>query len=191
MSQNQTQLQERVQVETLPPVIDVPHWLMAEQPTLKRSPALLKKLTDETYSNFFETVLDRICTGMTFRDILQEDGRNIDPGKMMSWIKRDPQREQRYYDAQEVGMEMVSDEIIGIADATDNPMEDVQRSSLRIEARMKLLKTRHKRRYGDSKQLDISQQVISSDHLTSLASRLVALKQNNSGVYSPDIVDVG
>ena len=161
---------------------------MDEQPVAKRSPALLRQLTDETYSNFFETVLDRVSAGTTFKDILREDGRNIDPGKMMAWIKRNPEREQRYYDAQEIGMELIADEIIGIADATDNPLEDVQRSSLRIDARMKMLKTRHKRRYGDSRQLDISQQTISSDHLTSLASRLIALKQTTAGVYTPDDV---
>ena len=177
--------------QTLPPIVDVPDWLMGEQPIAKRSPTLLKRLTEETYGAFFETVLDRVATGDTFKSILSEDGRNIAPGKMMSWIKRDPEREQRYYDAQEIGMELVADELIGIADAVDNPMEDVQRSSLRIDTRFKLLKSRHKHRYGDNKNVNITQQTLKSDHLTALASRMVTLNQNATGVYSADnITDV-
>lgn len=179
------------------PIIEVPDWLLAEQPVAKRSPQLLKQLTEETYSNFFEVVLDKVAAGQTFRSVIEEDGRGITPAKMMSWIKRDEQREQRYYQAQEVGMELTADELVGIADAADDPLEDVQRSSLRIETRKWLLKTRHKARYGDTKQLAVTQQRISSDHLTNLASRLVALRKGSDGVYdveagthAGDITDV-
>ena len=45
--------------------------------------------------------------------------------------------------------------IVGISDALDNPMEDVQRSAQRIKARTYLMERWSPRRYGDSKRIQI------------------------------------
>ena len=185
----------QTQPQTLPPIIEVPDWLMAEQPTHKRSPALLRQLTEEIYSNFFEVALEKVADGVVFRDICESDNRGISASKMMSWIKRDSQRERRYYDAVEVARELMVGELAAISDAANNPLEDVQRSNLRIETRKWLLKTEYKRRYGDTKHMEISQS-LGSDHLTALAANLVALQKQPNGVYdvqaslTNDVTDV-
>lgn len=103
------------------------------------------------YENFFEAALDRIMEGATLSTLVKNDPRGIDYGKFQSWIRKDKERKKRYYEAKEIGSERVEDELIDISDAADNPMEDVARSTLRINTRKWLLGVWDKRRYGDDR----------------------------------------
>jgi len=66
---------------------------------------------------------------------------------------RDETRKNRYYEAQEIGAEIVSHQILGIADASDS-LEDVARSTLRINSRKWLMGVWSRKRFGDIKQVD-------------------------------------
>lgn len=120
---------------------------------LGKYPATRSELTYQElqYENLFESALDQIMEGVTLTAVIRNDPRGIDYGKFQAWIRKDKDRKRRYYEAKEIGSEKVEDELIDISDATDNPMEDVARSTLRIATRKWLLGVWDKRRYGDEK----------------------------------------
>lgn len=65
----------------------------------------------------------------------------------MRWIRADPERLARFREAQEIGTELIEDEMIAIADA-ENSLEDVARSKLRIDTRKDVLGFRNRKRYS-------------------------------------------
>lgn len=149
----------------------LPNWLeQLPQPSLSPSSQLqpahpahpiptgnpAKELMEMIFENLFERALEKIVMGQPLTQIIREDPRDIDIPKFMRWIHKDPQRQQRYLEAREIGGEMVADELLAIADAVDDPMEDVQRSTLRISTRKWLLAVWNRKRYGETKQLDIT-----------------------------------
>ncbi len=106
------------------------------------------------YPGVFETMLNRVRSGVPIRTALAEDPRRINIGDFMEWVMRNPERKGRYYEAQEIAAEVVSTELIPIADGQDS-MEDVARSALRVSTRRDLMKVWGRKRFGDPKHTEI------------------------------------
>jgi len=172
--------------------IDVPSWLMDEQPTARRTSRELRLLTDETYSAFFETLLDEIAEGKTLSSVVKADNRGFEAGKIRQWIWKDATRKARYYEAKAMGAEAFEDEVIDISDGTDNPLEDVQRSTLRIATRKWRMGVSDRNRYSETRKLEVTSknEEVQVDKLELLANRLVALQKGPDQVYDVDAVDV-
>jgi hypothetical protein len=144
----------------------IPQWLapvetrgrlvQAPQPPVQL-PAQLDTRThlDLTYEAMFETTLDYVQMGRPLSHIVRDDPRDINYAHYLNWIHKDPIRKQRYYTAQEIGAESVADELMHIADATDS-LEDVARSTLRINTRKWLLGVWNRKRFGETKQLEVN-----------------------------------
>lgn len=146
--------------------MEAPDWLMPTTPlapiahtATKSDREAVKTSLELTYEIFFENVLEKMCEGATLATIVQEDNRvpAIQLGHFRSWIHRDPKRLSRFYDARKISAEIVEDELITIADAsTSTDFDDVARSKLRIDTRWKLLAVWDKKRFGETKQVEIS-----------------------------------
>ena len=150
--------------------IEIPSWL---NPSTQ-----VKELRETQFSVFFETVLDKLSRGINLKEILRDDQRDFDYPQLLRWIHKDPQRKSRYYEAQEIGSEMIAAEILEIADAVDS-VEDVQRSKLRIDSRQFLIKTWNRKRYGDIKTLEVNQNI----------SITAALEQANQRLSIGRVID--
>ena len=100
------------------------------------------------FENFFSTALVDMAGGRPLAHLVREDPRGLSYTKLLNWIHKDEKRKGMYYQAQALGAEAVADEMLTIADAADNPLEDVQRSKLRIDTRKFLLEVWNKPRYG-------------------------------------------
>lgn len=101
----------------------------------------------------FERALDYIAQGKPLSQFVEEYPVPLSYQQLLAWIHRDEARRTRYYAAQEVGADVVADQMIAISDASDT-MEDVQRSTLRINTRKWLLGVWNRKRYGDVKQIE-------------------------------------
>ena len=150
--------------------IELPNWLSAP-PAPTTSVAPKKELQEKQFEIFFETILDKISRGINLKEILRDDQRDFDYTQLLRWIHRDPQRKSRYYEAQEIGSEMIAAEILEIADG--DGLEDVQRSKLRIDSRQFLIKTWNRKRYGDVKTLEVNQNISITAALEQAQNRLV------------------
>lgn len=135
----------------------VPDWLYVAPTAIVKSKANSKvsaSLRDVQYPAMFAHYLSRIEMGEPLHKIIDEDLREPSYRHFMSWILRDPERKADYYRAQEVGAEIVASELLKIADSEDS-LEDVARSSLRISTRKYLLGVWNKKRYGEVKSVEL------------------------------------
>ena len=152
-------------VATIPIPTEQEH--VATSKTVERTRRDLRNIT---YSNFFEHILEDIAGGATLPTLCQQDPRDISPAKFLAWILRDPDRKRRYHEALQTNAEIVFSEIIDIADAKHNPMEDVQRSTLKIKTRQWWLGVVDRERFGDIKKLDVTTKNLDADQLKTIST---------------------
>lgn len=114
---------------------------------------LNRELNEVTYGAMFEHVIVKIAEGIPLKAILREDYRQPEYEHFLRWVHKDESRKARYFEAQEIGAEMISSELLEIADADDS-LEDVARSTLRINTRKWLLGVWNRKRFGETKQIE-------------------------------------
>ena len=107
-----------------------------------------------TFESLFEDVLDKVREGgMLVNQMFENDPRAPSYARFISWVYRDESRRARYDEAQLAGAEVIKQQMLIIADADDS-LEDVNRSTLRINTRKWMLGVMDKKRFGDTKQID-------------------------------------
>jgi|LauGreDrversion4_2_1035121.scaffolds.fasta_scaffold06512_8 hypothetical protein len=152
---------------------DLPNWLIPEDkdvdpdqpdnvhPLAKQDHAQLvaegerarRELELVAYEAVFERALLDIAAGQPLTTTIEKDYRDISYQRMLAWIHKDENRKTRYYEAQEIGAEVVASQMLTIADA-DDLLEDVARSTLRINTRKWLLGVWNRKRFGEVKQIE-------------------------------------
>lgn len=154
----------------------LPTWLSAPDPDepepVTEHKALTKELLLAQYENVFMRVVTEIAKGQPLHLILKNDHRGIDYNDFYRWIKRDPNRYSLFQEAQELRSEFHAGEILQIADAEDS-MEDVNRSKLRIDTRKWLMGVHNKKRYGETKQIELNTNISITDALAQANARLI------------------
>ena len=149
----QTMTQDATPAQPLPP------WLQALDP-LTISPLEIAKIKRQdmldTFEALFEPAIDALSGGTSITKFLSDDHRAPHPGRFMRWIKADPTRYTKYLEARDIAAELISNDIVGIADGTDNPLEDVARSKLRVDARRLVMSFDAKERFTTTTKVDIS-----------------------------------
>jgi hypothetical protein len=104
----------------------------------------------EIFESMWESLLDRVSLGHKLRDIVSDDPRSseIDLARLNRWIAKDPSRKKEFNTAKLMGTHMVLEEMIDISDGKDS-MEDVARSTLRVNTRRLYLKAYNRDTFGD------------------------------------------
>lgn len=124
-------------------------------PTPTPDPHSRTSLTLRTFEVIFPSVLERLAEGYTLDRIFQEDHRGLSAGAFMRWLKKDRERMALYDEAKELRTECWASRIVAIAEAHDNPLEDVARSKLKIDTYKYLMGADNRRTYGDTKTIDV------------------------------------
>ena len=180
-------------------VTPVPDWLTTPDPTATRSslsdflqdgPAreqrmeLVRQMRHAEFEAAFETTLDKLTQGMSLNRIIKSDFRELDGGKFMSWIKKDQKRLARYYEALEIGAEILASQVPEIAEGVGddgNPvMEDFNRSKLRIDSIKWQVGYMNRKRFGETKTLEVVGNISVTD----------ALRDANARVMEAQLVDI-
>lgn len=105
------------------------------------------------YEAVFDRALEEIAAGQPLSAVIEADHRSLSYQRFLSWVHRDEERKAKYYQAQEVGAEVVFEQMLEIADADDS-LEDVARSTLRINTRKWRLAILNRKRFGEVKQIE-------------------------------------
>jgi hypothetical protein len=176
----------------------VPDWLtpshsVATATTLDISPAdhrrATRALLDASFAAMFERVLTEMTKGRSLNAIVRDDLRDIEYDAFWRWIKRDPQRYERYKEAKELRTEWWAGRIVEIAEAEDS-VEDVARSKLKIDTYKWLMGADNRKQYGDIKQVEVNQSISITAALEQARSRLltdVTTVDIDDGVDTPRI----
>lgn len=152
--------------------LELPNWLDPAPRTLAKSPPEVKALALAQYEHIFMRVIDSIAHGQSLSQILRDDQRDIDYNDFYRWIKKDPQRSQLFTEAQEMRTEFMAGEIIEIADA-DDTLEDVNRSRLKIDTRKWLMGAHNRKKYGETKTVELGGTISITDALAQARARVI------------------
>ena len=165
-------------------------YLEITQPGLRRvavaaPPLMVLPGTPADVAASFQTTLDQDLAAAApiavvdrkLYSLVEDDPRLVSYEDFLRWIKRDPQRHERFKEAQEARTEFLAGEILEIADgitAVDpNSNDTVNRDKLRIDTRKWLMSAHNKKRYGESKQIELAGSVSITDALAQAQARVI------------------
>jgi hypothetical protein len=157
---------------SLPPI---PGHTKEELAIIEEGKRARKELTLMRYEHSLDTVLAHIARGNPLTAALEDYPFNFEYGKYMAWLLRDEDRKRRYYEAQEIGAEVVAQQMLSIADAEDS-VEDVARSTLRINTRKWLLGVWSRKRFGEVKQIEQNVTIDLSSAMAEAQARVEAAR---------------
>jgi hypothetical protein len=120
----------------------------------------------------FPGVLEKLSEGYTLAQVFKEDHRTLPLGAFVRWMMKDPTRAAMYREAKEIRSEQWAGKIIEIAEATDNPLEDVARSKLKVDTYKYLMGADNRKTYGDTKTIDVGGTISITAALAAAASRV-------------------
>lgn len=183
--------------QTMTEPLLTPPWLQAlnpdppldlDPPTVSQMELARLRRQDQmaTFEKLFEPAMEALIDGVSINKFLQNDHRNIRPGKFMQWIMDDPKRYETYLRANAIAMELVSNDLIQIADGRDDPMEDVARSKLRVDARKLMMGFNAKDRFTTTTKVDVATSISITTALQTARSRLETL----TDLTADDVIDV-
>jgi hypothetical protein len=139
---------------------------------------MLPKLAGgEPYTEWtWHFILDKLSDGLSLAAILRDNpGMPKDISKLRRWIANDPTRKADYEAAQQIGAEALVDAMLDIAEGSTS-LEDVQRSTLRINTIKWLAGCRNRDKYGDKKQIEQTVSINIADAMEQADRRVIDLK---------------
>ena len=162
----------------------LPNWLSCPDPKPPRLPAESKALRHVEYEQIFERVIEDVYRGRSLQSLIEDDHRLVSYEDFLRWVKRDPQRHERFKEAQEMRTEFLAGEILEIADGVDSidasAPETVNRDKLRIDTRKWLMGAHNRKRYGETKQIEVGGTISITE----------ALQQAQMRVIEAEVLDV-
>lgn len=163
---------------------ELPSWLSVPDPKPPKLPAESKELLHATYQQIFERVVEDIYRGRSLQSLIEDDHRVISYEDFLRWVKRDPQRHERFKEAQEMRTEFLAGEILEIADGVESidpaASDTVNRDKLRIDTRKWLMSAHNRKRYGEVKQVELGGTISITE----------ALQQARGRVLEAEVIDV-
>ena len=143
-----------------------------------------RELLHLQYENMFENFIEQVYRGRSLKSLVEDDPRLVSYEDFLRWIKRDPTRHERFKEAQEMRTEFLAGEIIEIADGIEaidaSAPDTVNRDKLRIDTRKWLMSAHNKKRYGETKQIEVGGSISITE----------ALQQAQMRVIEAEVVDV-
>lgn len=169
-----------IKLTSTPPPL--PDWLsvisdeQAAAPVPPANPFILAEINHLIYENMLPIALSKIAAGYSIARVMREAQRGPEKAEFIRWIMKDPKRKAQYYEAKAIAAEVFDDQRIDIADGVDDNgnevMEDIARSKLRIEVRERSMAVRDRKRFGETKTVEVNQTISITDALKEAQNRV-------------------
>lgn len=118
-----------------------------------------------------------------------------EPHYLYKWFRRTPEIEKRYIEARRLGAEVIMDECIDIADGKQDDgneiLEDVHRSKLRIETRMRYAAKVDPERFGDKKTHEYNVNIDIAGAMERAAERVIEHNDAHTINHDPLVIEHG
>jgi len=158
----------------------IPNWLSCPTPSPAPTPAnskAAKELLHLQYQNMFENFIEQVYRGRSLKSLVEDDHRLVSYEDFLRWIKRDPQRYERFKEAQEMRTEFLAGEILDISDGIDSldasAPDTINRDKLRIDTRKWLMSAHNKKRYGETKSIELGGTISITEALAQAQARVI------------------
>lgn len=155
----------------------LPTWLSVPDPKPPKLPAESRALRHVEYEQIFERVIEDVYRGRSLQSLIEDDHRVVSYEDFLRWVKREPTRHERFKEAQEMRTEFLAGEILEIADGVDSidasAPETVNRDKLRIDTRKWLMSAHNKKRYGETKQIELGGTISITEALAQAQARVI------------------
>jgi hypothetical protein len=129
------------------------------------------------YENMFENFIEHVYRGRSLKSLVEDDPRLVSYEDFLRWVKRDPQRHERFKEAQEMRTEFLAGEILEIADGVESvdpsSNDTVNRDKLRIDTRKWLMSAHNRKRYGETKQIEVGGTISITEALAQAQARVI------------------
>ena len=155
----------------------LPNWLSCPDPKPPRPSKSARELLHIEYEQVFERVIEGIYRGNFLRDLIEADHRVVSYEDFMRWVKRDPQRHERFLESQEMSAIFEVDDALRIADGVGcidpSSSDTVNRDKLRIDTRKWLMGAHNRKRYGEVKQVELGGSISITEALAAAHARVI------------------
>lgn len=155
----------------------LPNWLSVPDTNSSKPSKVARELLLLQYENMFENFIEQVYRGRSLKSLVEDDPRLVSYEDFLRWIKRDPQKHERFKEAQEMRTEFIAGEIIEIADGAESvdpsAPDTVNRDKLRIDTRKWLMSAHNRKRYGETKQIELGGTVSITEALAQAQARVI------------------
>lgn len=163
--------------DIVPNPFALPVWLSGTQSSQTPSKPVVhpsvKALQETQFEIMFEHFLDKIAVGVSLKKALEMDWRDPNYAQFLKWVLKNPQRKERYYEAQMVSAEVIGDELISIARGEGDELREVQRDKLIVDTLKYSMGVRDRKRFGDIKQMEVTGSISVLAALNEAAGRVI------------------
>ena len=158
----------------------LPTWLSVPDPApLKPSKERLE-LEHAQYEIVFQTVIEKMCEGITLTAALQSFPHDISRGKFRQWVTKDPNRRQLLDEAEKILGECLFDDFVELNQRIGDNLVDIESFKVKSQNLKWLLQVYNKKRFGETKQVDATFSI----------SVIDAINAGKARVMEAQIIDV-
>lgn len=152
----------------------LPDWLTAGESQTPKMSKEAKALSPIRHEAVFPRVMDKIAEGWNMTDAIADLPVEVNVGAFRRWVKRDPMRVQQLKDAEELRSEVWADRMMSHA-LGHYEMEDVARSKLVVDAYKWRIIADNRRKYGETKQIEVGGQISVIAALAAAEQRVIRI----------------
>jgi hypothetical protein len=151
-----------------------PDWMAPQREYQRRSTPSERQLEQTRFELAFEPLMDEFAKGRFLTSVVRDYPIELDHGRFVNWIMRDPERKARYYEAQEIGAEMIASRIVDPETASQSTIpEDVNRDKLNFDKAKWWCGIVNKRRFAPAQQIELNQTISITAALAAAQGRLI------------------
>ena len=147
----------------------------------------------QTYEAMLPWVLDRIANGEALTKILREDPRahNISAGTFLRWIRKNPQAQAQYYEAQAASAEVTVSRMDEIVEKATSGLIDMEGAKMEMTHGKWKVGVYDKKRFGATVTADVTMGISVMAALTAGNSRMLSKPSDEElGIVDVDVRDV-
>lgn len=137
----------------------LPTWLsLNPDVNLEQAPSN-REFLEGRYEVSFRRILEMVAEGYSLKNALREYPIEFNHGAYRTWIYRDPNRRKEYNLAKLVRADADVDKAMDHAESINNPLEDVNRSKLIVDALKWRAAHDDRETYGDTKRVEVAHSI--------------------------------
>lgn len=168
-----------------PPTKPLPPWLAAPSLVLvEKNPMGVQECASAVTAMkmaqcevAFPRLMEMVCSGRDLKKAIREVYHDLDEGLFIRWLNKDKERSRIYREMKKYRAEVWTGKMLDHATGdTGNDINEVSRDKLAVDTYKWLIQAHNKEEYGDTKQIEITQNISIRAALDQAVSRIIDIE---------------